>query len=172
MPRSDWPKTLSRWAGCNIQRASDLLAGKCSAQEIELQNVAGEAGYSADELLGDLLGQDVDVNILQENIYRLLNALPYGEGQRVAEVLGVDQRTLSRWRNKEGKKGPQGSNWGKLAQEFFLPPGTNLQGDPLFLSPDPIGAIEQRAWLRKRIDEIGSDYLMRIFPSLEKLLEE
>lgn len=171
IPRVDWAKTLARWVGCDWQRASDLLFGKCSANEDELQEISRRTGYSADELLGELLQQD-GINVLQENIAFLLKSFPHGKMQKIAEILGVNQKTLSRWRNKEGEKGPRKSNLEKLTQELSLPPDTNLEKDPLFLYPSPVGAEEQKAWLRMRINEIHPDYLMRIFPALEKLLEE
>jgi transcriptional regulator with XRE-family HTH domain len=109
-------------------------------------------------------------NVLVENLRYLLNSLGRGGKKVLAGELGVDPTTISRWLN--GSFIPQTSTLRQLISHFGLPPHTDLQEDPIFLSAEPISATERRNWLHGRIANLPPDELRALYPALRRLLED
>lgn len=164
-PKERWAAILGQWARCDRARARQLL-NSGGATDAELRGVEQATSVSSEEFLGDML-QGVD--IFRENIAFLLDSLPHGKKQGLAASLGVDPTTVSRW--GAGKLRPHRAYLHQLLQHFGLPSSTDLDADPLFLRPDPIGSAAIRAWICKRVESIEGSDLEALLPALKKLLE-
>jgi len=66
--------------------------------------------------------------------------------------------------------GPGSGELPLLRGHSALPRETDLRIEPLFLSPSPVGAREQRDWLSDRIDRLEAETLRDLFPALERIL--
>jgi hypothetical protein len=51
-----------------------------------------------------------------------------------------------------------------------LSAGTDLEKEPLFLSPLPVSLRERKRWLHEQIDRIDTETLNDLFPALKRLL--
>lgn len=174
VPRAEWAGELARKTGIPFARISAFLNG-------DLDDVALDSGELSmlAEVVG--LGDEADnlrhagyafgtSDLLAENLRYLLNSLGRGGKKALAGEIGVDPTTLSRWLN--GSFVPHTSTLRQLLSHFGLPPETNLEQEPIFLSAQPISAVERRKWLHERIDSLRSDELRDLYPALRRLLEE
>jgi len=107
---------------------------------------------------------------LRQNLRRLVGSLGSGGQKRLAQDLGFDPTTVSRW--YRGKHRPNPANLDKLRSYFGLPEGTDLRTEPIYASTAPVGEAEQKAWLHERINRLDADALRDLFPALERLLSE
>ena len=87
----------------------------------------------------------------------------------MAESLGVDQTTISRWRN--GTQCPARKKIQAILDYFNLPGTIDLKNDFLFLSTVPIGEAEVKAWLKNKIEVLDSERLRELTPALLVLLK-
>jgi transcriptional regulator with XRE-family HTH domain len=174
VPRGEWASELVRKTGIPLARINAFLIGDIDDANLNPQEVAMFAevvgvGIEADNLRypGYAFANS---DLLTENLRYLLNTLGRGGKKGLAGEIGVDPTTLSRWLN--GTFVPQTSTLRQLISHFGLPPNTNLEEDPIFLSAHPISAAERRNWLHERIEHLRSDELRDLFPALRRLLEE
>jgi transcriptional regulator with XRE-family HTH domain len=165
---------LARRTGIPESRIRLFLNGDIDDVDLKQHEVTMFAevvglGHEPDHLrhAGYTLG---DCNILVENLRYLLNSLGRGRKKVLAGELGVDPTTLSRWLN--GSFVPQASTLRQLVFRFGLPPATDLQEEPVFLSAQPISETERRSWLHRRIDDLRPDELGVLYPALRRLLED
>jgi hypothetical protein len=171
-----WQKTSDAWnwagylksrIGVSLQRAQQILQGDnpdngeweqiCAAFDVDNEE------YSVAKLPG-LDGRE----ILMNNVAHLLRTLPQGGQQKLAEGLTVREETVSRWSSRA--RPPDRSNILKLLNHFELPADLDLTTVPLFLTLEPLGGYERRAWLHEAVDRLPDADLNRLFPALEKLL--
>lgn len=174
VPRSGWLAELARRTGLPRARINSFLNGDTDDAALEQHEVAMLAeivglGEEADHLRHAGYALD-DCDVLSENLRYLLNSLGRGGKKALAGDLGVDPTTLSRWLN--GSFVPQTSTLRQLVSNFGLPPNTDLEEDPIFLSAEPISATERRSWLHGRIEDLQADELRALYPALRRLLEE
>jgi hypothetical protein len=167
--RDNWPTELARWARCNRSRAEQILQGAELLPD-ELGRIAQAAGISENELLSARLLDTEGVDVLLENVRHLINSLDRGQKKLLAENLKVHATTISRWIS--GDLQPRRAHLIDLCSYFELPSDTNLTIEPIFLSLPSISALERREWLRRRIDEIDTTTLHKLYPALERLLAE
>ncbi|SIO63312.1 hypothetical protein SAMN05444166_7309 [Singulisphaera sp. GP187] len=168
-PRALWADRVTEWAGCDRRRAMRLLrSGRFTPSEQD--RITRVCEVSTEELRFGRLVPDRPDLILQENLRYLLDILEHGEQKRLAGLLEMETGTVSRWRG--GKQLPERKTQAALARYFGLPPGTDLQADPVFLSYPPADERQRRHWLRERIESISPDLLGELFPALERLLED
>jgi len=109
-------------------------------------------------------------NVLSENLRLLFSTLGHGGKKAIALELGIDPTTISRWLS--GAYEPQLASLRQLVSYFGLPPDTDIQEDPIFLSVEPISVIERRNWLHGRVNALSSNELRELFPALVRILEE
>jgi len=165
--RKDWVAQLAEWAECTQQRSKDLLRG-AELLTKEQEQIAQKLGVPEEELQFKSLVEGTD--ILQENLLYLFDSLEHGEGKVLAERIGANPTTVSRWRS--GEQTPRKHNLVALCHFFGLSSGTNLETDPIFLSVDPVGDRQRREWLKKRIDELKLADLQDLYPALERLFRD
>jgi transcriptional regulator with XRE-family HTH domain len=156
------------WLGCERARAHALLRG-APPTAAELQPLAEGLGTSEEEFqFGNLLS---GIDVLQENLRFLLDGLEHGRKGEIAERVGVYPQTLSGW-TKGKSKSVREDNLRKLKQVFGLADRIDLKREALFLSPDPVGELELRQWLKQGIDELETEELRALYPALRKLLSD
>jgi transcriptional regulator with XRE-family HTH domain len=109
-------------------------------------------------------------HVLSENLRFLFSTLGHGGKKAIASELGIDPTTVSRWLS--GAYEPQLASLRQLVSHFGLPADTDLQEDPIFLSAEPVSAIERRTWLHERINALSRNELRELFPALLRILEE
>ncbi len=166
--RKDWPSKLAKWLGCSLQRAEDLLEGEGEDPTSKEKKALEKAtGLAPEELSGDLLEKH-DGDILVENIRYLIDGLPYGQKKEFAAKLGVDVTTVSRWIG--GAQRPTKKKLEEIGKYFGLPPGTDLNSEPIFLWTDPVSETQMKSWLMEQIQQIDGKTLREIFPALRRLL--
>jgi len=166
--RKEWPSQLSKWLGCPLPRAEELLEGEGGElTTTEKRALATITGLPLDEFSADLLGRQ-GVNILVENIRHLINGLPHGQKKEIAASLGVDVTTVSRWLG--GSQRPTKKKLEEISKYFGLPRRTELESVPIFLSTEPIGENQMRDWLTQRLQQVDGKTLREVFPALKRLL--
>jgi transcriptional regulator with XRE-family HTH domain len=168
LPSVSWADEIRSTLGPDFEDARALLLGSKPADEPRLQKIARRFGVDLEELVfGDLLAA-AKVNVVQANLSMLMKALGSGQKKLVAEYLGVNPSTVSRWLS--GTQAPDRKTLHQLASYFHLKAGTDLATEPLFLSPHPISDSERRQWLLRRIKEIDAASLSELFPALARML--
>jgi hypothetical protein len=166
--RRGWPAQLAAWADCDERRAEELLRGDRPRKE-EVARVAKSAGISANDLtVKDLLAKEGVVDILRENLVCLIDGLQRGEKRAFAATLKVHPTTVSAWLG--AKQRAERTNVAAVSRYFRLPSGTDLEKDPLFLSPFPVAENQRKRWLKEQIDGLDTVAIQEIFPALAKLL--
>jgi len=168
--RNDWPSKLAKWLGCPLQRAEDLLEGEGgNLTPKEKKALEKATGLAPEDLSGNLLEKHGE-DILVENIRHLIDGLPHGQKKKFAAKLGVDVTTVSRWIG--GAQRPTRKKLEAIARYFGLPPGTDLDSDPIFLWTDPISESQMKSWITENIQEADGKTLREIFPALRRLLKK
>lgn len=166
IPWENWVSVVADWVRCDKWRAKELLLDGKPRDE-EVCRLAEKLKVDPSDLIyQDLLELDSSVNVLRENLRRLLNKLPHGSKRDLANQLGVEPITLSRW--LAGSQKPRLSVTEKLKSVFHIPPEVDLKKNPLFARFEPIGIYEQRMWLHQRIDQLD----VKMLDALQKLLDK
>jgi len=166
----DWRSKLAEWLGCPLQRAEDLLEGEGEDLTSKEKKALEKATrLTPEDLSGDLLEKH-DGDILVENIRHLIDGLPHGQKKEFAAKLGVDVTTVSRWIG--GAQRPTRKKLEAIARYFGLPPGTDLDSDPIFLWTDPISESQIKSWITEKIQQMEGKTLREIFPVLRRLLKK
>ncbi len=167
--RANWPDHLITHLGYERCRAEELLRGTLPRTE-ERDRIADFFGVSREVLeTVNLVEQEAGLNVVGENLRRLIGGLDYGDRKRLAEAIGVRPVTISRWQRDQP---PSEKNLGKLCRYFRLPNVEYLREEPIFLSPAPITTTEQRAWIREQANRLDAVALQSLFPALERVMEE
>ena len=168
--RQDWSSRLVGWLGCSLPRAEELLEGE--GKELtakEKKALANVTGLSPEDFSADLLEKQ-GVNVLVENIRYLINGLPHGQKKEFAASLGVDVTTVSRWLG--GAQRPTKKKLEEIGKDFGLPPGTDLDSEPIFLWTEPISESQMKSWITDIIQQTDVKTLREIFPALRRLLKK
>lgn len=165
--RDTWPGLVMTWIGCNRARARELIWGKGKpVDEDELEALANASGREVLMIADHRLLQPPE--ILRWNIDYLFAGLDHGSKGEFARAIGVDVSTISRWRRGVAK--PSRAHITKLCEQFALDVGTDLESQPLFLSPTPVSLSQRRDWLKRRIEHLSPQELNELFPALRLLL--
>jgi transcriptional regulator with XRE-family HTH domain len=144
-----------------------LLRGS-DPQPEEIRRITEIFGLSEDGFVAADMLTENGVDVLRNNLTRLTGELKRGAQQQLAHDLGFHETTISNWLS--GSRQPAGRGLVALCRHFALPRETDLRTEPLFLSPSPVGAREQRDWLSDRIDRLEAETLRDLFPALERIL--
>jgi len=169
VPRSKWLEQLATWAKCDLQRAEQLLRNG-DLRLNEQSSIAEAVGILEEDLLLTSLLEVQGVDILQENMKYLISTLKHGEQKKMAAYVGVNPTTVSRWYGERLRPTRKHLEW--ISMYFGLPPHTNLEAEPIFLSLGPITADKRRQWLAERMYALDVTTLHALFPAFERLLEE
>jgi len=166
----DWPSKLAEWVDCPLRRAEDLLEGLGESLTLkEKKALANATRLSLEDLSGNLLEKH-SVDILVENIRHLINGLPHGKKKEFAAKLGVDVTTVSRWIG--GTQRPTKKKLEEIGKYFGLPPGTDLNSEPIFLWTEPISESQMKSWIIETTQKTDGKTLREIFPALRRLLKK
>ena len=166
----EWPSRLVGWLGIPLPRAEDLLEGEGGELTAkEKKALANVTGLSPEDFYADLLEKQ-GVNILVENIRHLINGLPHGQKKEFAAKLEVDVTTVSRWIG--GAQRPTKKKLEEIGKYFGLPPGTDLDSEPIFLWTEPISESQMKSWIIDTIQQTDGKTLREIFPALRRLLKK
>lgn len=165
--RERWPVLAASWIGCRAGRAHELIWGRGrSAQPEEIDAFAEACQREPDMVLHHRLVSSSE--ILSRNIDYLFDGLGHGTKGEFAQTIGVDVSTISRWRRGVAK--PSREHIAKICEQFALDVGTNLEEQPLFLSPAPVSLSQRREWLKKKIDQLSPSEMSDLFPAFLRLL--
>jgi transcriptional regulator with XRE-family HTH domain len=168
--RSDWIEKLATSLGCDQRRAQAILEGQTdNLSQEEMEALGGFSGMDFERLASENLMETIKADVFSLNLSFLLERLPHGKKKHLAENLGVDQTTISRWGN--GTQRPTKQKITALADYFNLPKTIDLEKEPIFLSTMPIGEAETRQWLKERIDALDRETLRELAPALIMLLK-
>jgi transcriptional regulator with XRE-family HTH domain len=170
--RTEWEAWLTMRADIPHDTSKRLVLGTLPDAEIssrQMRALAEALGLDEENLRFANLPRDQG-RVLAENLQFLFSTLERGGKKSLASKMGIDPTTVSRWLS--GAYEPQPASLSQLVSEFGLPSGTDLLQDPIFLSAEPVSAVERRQWLSKRINALSSDELRDLFPALRRLLEE
>jgi transcriptional regulator with XRE-family HTH domain len=168
--RSAWNETLAASLHCDQRRAQAILEGQAdNLSQDEMGALVHFSGMDFEKLASENLLETSKVDIFALNLSFLLERLPHGKKKHLAESLGVDQTTISRWGN--GTQRPTKQKIMALADYFNLPKTIDLEKEPVFLSTMPIGEAETKQWLKERIDALDRETLRELVPALMMLLK-
>lgn len=109
------------------------------------------------------------VEVLLENLRFLARDMAHGGKKELALKLGVDPNTVSRWFS--GRHHPPAEKLRDIADCFSLKSDVDLASSRLFLSLEPISALQRRHWLHNRVDALCDEDLSALFPALRKLFD-
>lgn len=168
--RGEWVARLAGWLACDRARANEILNGGAITHD-EQSRLCDLLGIEPEDLQSSNLVATNNVDILKENVQYLLNNLGHGEALKLADAVQVTQPTISEWRNWKRRKCIGKDHQHRLVQYFSLPQQTDMETEPLFLSTEPIGEKNKRGVLVKWINGMKAGDLERLFPALQKLLE-
>jgi transcriptional regulator with XRE-family HTH domain len=167
--RDEWAAKLADLLGCDIRRAQEILSGGVDLQPKEIAAMAKAYKVGVNDMRTlSLLSKEKD-DMLTANIRHLIDGLAHGQRRQFAAELGVDVTTVSRWSTAAQR--PTKTKLGRIRDYFGLPFATDLEGDPIFLSLDPITGSEMRSWIHEQIEGLDADTLRNLFPALQRLLK-
>lgn len=172
IPRQGWEAWLASRSSVPGETCKRLVRGTLPDADLpdsHLRALANSLGLDVETLRYSHLPRDRG-GVLAENLRFLFSSLGHGGKKSLASTLRIDPTTVSRWLS--GAYEPQPASLRQLVSEFGLPADTNLQEDAVFLSTEPISAIERREWVNKRINALSSSEIRELFPALRRLLEE
>lgn len=167
--RDEWAAKLADLLGCDIRRAQEILSGGVDLQPKEISAMAKAYKVGVNDLRTLNLLSKEKVDVLIANIRHLIDGLAHGQRRQFATELGVDVTTVSRWSTAAQR--PTKTKLGRIRDYFGLPVATDLEGDPIFLSLDPVTGSEMRSWLHEQIEGLDADTLRNLFPALQRLLK-
>jgi len=162
--REAWITRVAQYTGTSAQRVAGLLVGdKPTAKEIARASRATDMPDT--DLLYDRLASRAD--IIGENMNCLLNTLDHGGQKRLAASVGVKAMAVTTWRKGTT---PRARTLEQVKEFFGLPRAIDLHNDCLFLSLEPIGVFQKRAWVKEQISVMNEHELNDLFPALKRLL--
>jgi len=167
--RDEWAAKLADLLGCDIRRAQEILSGGVDLQPKEISAMAKAYKVGVNDMRTLNLLSKEKVDVLIANIRHLIDGLAHGQRRQFATKLGVDVTTVSRWSTAAQR--PTKTKLGRIRDYFGLPVATDLEGDPIFLSLDPVTGSEMRGWLHEQIEGLEADTLRNLFPALQRLLK-
>jgi len=163
-----WPEQLAHWAGCSAQIARQILEGTVSLPASQQARIADAVGCEEEGVQFKRLVEAEDIDILTANLAMLINGLAHGQKSRLAEKLGINRSTVTRWISGGAK--PDREMLTRLLAIFNLPPDTDLKHDALFLEMNPVTTKTRRQLLHTLIDKLPDRELHELFPACVKLL--
>jgi transcriptional regulator with XRE-family HTH domain len=173
-PREQWEAWLSARTSLSSSLSRLVVSGQMLDEQVtsdalrSLARVFDCADDGESIRLDDLVGEAT--NILVENLRYLFKDLGRGGKKQLAAELSIDPTTVSRWLS--GAFEPQGPSLRQLVAYFGLPPDTDLRKTPIFLSVEPVAAIDRKRWLHARIDALSPDEFRELYPALRRMLGE
>jgi transcriptional regulator with XRE-family HTH domain len=164
--RESWAEKLAEWANCSESRAEKLLndAPLTNSEQEMIAKTTNEReeALQTERFLGN------QVHILFENLEFLLDKkIHHKKVVEIAEGIDVSRTAVTRWKKREQE--PEEKHLAKLTLYFGLSE-INLREDPVFLHRLPVGDLNRREWIKKKVDELDSTKLNKFFPAFEKLL--
>jgi len=167
--RDEWAAKLADLLGCDIRRAQEILSGGVDLQPKEISAMAKAYKVGVNDMRTLNLLSKEKVDVLTANIRHLIDGLAHGQRKHFAAELGVDVTTVSRWSTAVQR--PTKTKLGRIRDYFGLPIAMDLEGDPIFLSLDPVTGSEMKSWLHEQIEGLEADTLRNLFPALQRLLK-
>jgi transcriptional regulator with XRE-family HTH domain len=167
----NWPRHLAGWAGCNQERAEELLRGTGEPlQDAEQEAIKKSLGVNPEEIQYTRLLESDRVNILVENVVYLLDSLEHGEQKQVADKIGRSPLTVSRWHTR--KQPPELSVVKQLQEALGVPLARDLSREALFLEPGPVGSQARRRWLQQQVGKLPDERLNGYWLAFYDLLKD
>ena len=172
VPRDEWVTWLESHLGWSPSQIARLVRGDLDDSGLGEREVAElSALFGMSEKEQDLRYRDLVAeygNVLGENLAYLLNSLERGGKKSLADAVGIDPTTISRWLN--GSFSPHRTTLQALASHFGLPAGIDLEEDPVFLSAEPVTQTEQRRLISSQLDRLSTEDFRQLYPALRRML--
>jgi transcriptional regulator with XRE-family HTH domain len=164
-----WPGLIKKALGpAKDDHIEKLLAGTEPTPD-ELGRICDRFGAEQDVLRNDGFICPDPKDMVKKNMVYLMGELPHGSQKDLTSLLKMRKETVSRWAT--GKVAPTKCHRRELLRFVGVPEHIDIEKVPLFLSIEPLGIFQQRAWIRGRLDALGAEELAQFFPALEKLLK-
>jgi transcriptional regulator with XRE-family HTH domain len=165
LKQENWIQELADCLSCDHHKARSLLI-RGNLNPSQIRTLSDRLDVSEEELVFSDLVQSEE--ILRENLRFLIGGIGHGGKKKLAETIGVDAGTISRWYT--GKRPPDSGNLNRLITIFKIPSTIDLTKDTLFLELDPVVEHDKRLWLLEAVKRLDSNSLNELFPALRKLL--
>lgn len=164
-----WPGLLRKALGPSKDDHLEKVLSGTEPTPDELRRICDRFGAEQDVLRNDGFIFPDPKDMVKQNMVYLMEDLPQGSQKKLTSMLKVRKETVSRWAT--GKKPPTEKHRKEILRFVGVPESIDIEKVPLFLSTEPLGALQQRAWIRGRLDALGAEELAQLFPALEKLLK-
>lgn len=165
---AQWPQVLAKAIGAGkAERCQALIAGSPPSFR-ETQLICDRFGAEQDTFAAASMIDLEPDDMVKRNVMYLMDGLPQGSQKQLAATLKVRKETVSRWAT--GRAPPAQRHRRSILRFVGLPETIQMDRVPLFLSTEPVGVFQQRAWLRRQLEAVQHEELGRLFPALDKLL--
>ena len=170
--RNQWPALLTSWLGQkNATSKAEAMLSEMSGIALEdIGLLVTELNLDEGEFVYGAMHVTDGVDVLHENLLRLLSKSGGQTKRALAGQFGVSPSTLSRWIN--GIQAPDTSARRGIALLFGLHDSIELEERPMFLSYLPISYGEQVAWINSRLHDMSSHSLRELFPALQLIFSQ
>ena len=164
-----WPSLLATWLGRReeVGLATAILCDFQTPTSEQIESLAKALHIDEQDLVFTTMPTAEGVDLLSENLKRLLASTGNQTKGALAKEIGVSPATLSRWIS--GGQVPDTSARRRIAVFFGLRSPEELAESPIFLSYLPVSHGERLAWLNSRLQVIASHELHYLFPALLRI---
>ena len=164
---NNWEEEMSKWLDLDLGTTRRVLQEKDTLPKPKLDELVTRFNIDEEQLRFE--PQWDRETVWQRNLEWLANA--EGTQKKFCQSVGISEGTFSKWK-KQGAKSPKSN----MLKQIVTSLGLNCQPEdllnkPFFLSLEPLNDIQRRKWLKERIDQIYSNDLHDLFPSLYKLFK-
>lgn len=159
------------------ERFRNILLGVVKPEEMEksrlfeLLQIDDESRIRFEnEDMRDLSVESIRKRFVANNIAELFSNLQHGDKEKVANELGVNPSTITRW--KRGEVTPSVKTLGKIARFFGLESAEAITGGYLFYKLEPATIREKRDRIVEKLLSLDDATFDAIYPALERLVRE
>jgi transcriptional regulator with XRE-family HTH domain len=168
IPKDDWTKWLSVQLDLAETDASEIILDGIADQSL-LGRLATRFGVELSDLVLVELYPVQGPELAAENVRYLLGSLVRGEHGKMADEIGVDLTTLSKW--KKGVR-PRLEHLKSIHKYFGISKSVSLDRDIVFLELEPLTPSSRRKYLTQLVEKMSADALEKHFFSLKVLLDD
>ena len=172
---SEYIDYVAKQCHMTTEHFRDILlddAEPTGAEEKALRDYFSDYGYDLaairyDFIFGTLVREGKN-DLITKNLLFLLSSFEWGENAEFINAIGVNQSTVSRW--KQGITKPDKESQLRICRYFGYPDARILREGFLFLGLEPISSKQRKQACKRMIDEMNKEEFERIYPALRKLL--
>lgn len=171
IPKHSWVRTVGGWLN-DAQVAHGLLQDReVRLSRRQLETLASELATDAHSLVYEDLIANAGIDLVRTNVAYLVDEAGHGSKARLAEAIGCNPTTVSRWFATGGQETsiPR-TKWARIASHFGLGDPDMLASPGLFLSLYPASSTSKRKALLDGLSKLPEQLLIELYPALAKLI--